>query len=111
VYKILFEKSSSGAVRTTFVEYVTECQTHVLEAKKEVLVASSVCQSVKLLKLSGIGDSVLLSKHDIKTIVNRSNAGERLQGRNGTCPGGIYDQAIGPFLRWWHWIALVPSHN
>lgn len=85
-----------------FVEYGTECQTYVLKAKKEVLVASSVFQSVKLLKLSGIGDSVPLSKHDIKTIVNHSYTGEHLKGRNGTCPGGIYDQAIGPFLRWWH---------
>ena len=82
VQRIVLDKpaSSEEEATATGVEYLSgEGQVQFIKAQQEVIVASGVFQSPKLLELSGIGGKDILSKHGIETIVDNPNVGERMQ--------------------------------
>lgn len=79
VEKILFDKQSSHGIKANVVQYSQNGETRTLTATKEVILAAGAFQSPKLLELSGIGDSKLLSRHGIEVIKDLPGVGENLQ--------------------------------
>ena len=83
--RILFDESrttmSGEDMTATGVEYIltSSAQPQTLRARKEVILASGVYQSPKLLELSGIGDQMVLSSHNIPCIIDNPNVGAHLQ--------------------------------
>lgn len=79
VDKILFDKQSSQATKASDVQYQHNGETKTVTATKEVILAAGAFQSPKILELSGIGNSELLTKHGIEVIKNLPGVGENLQ--------------------------------
>lgn len=76
VTKVLF-----NGTRATGVEVVKGKgkQPETIEAAREVIVCCGATQSPQLLELSGIGNSEILSKHGIDTVLHQPEIGENLQ--------------------------------
>lgn len=68
VEKILFDIQSSQEIRANIVQYRHNGEIKTVAATKEVILAAGAFQSPKLLELSGIGNSKLLTKHGIEVI-------------------------------------------
>jgi choline dehydrogenase len=65
--------------RATGVEYVKNGQTRQVRAQREVILAAGALASPKLLMLSGIGPTDVLSEHGITVRVERPGVGQNLQ--------------------------------
>ena len=76
VTKIVIENS-----RAVAVEYAPNGKGNVVrvEASSEVIVASGAVGSPKILQLSGIGDSAVLSKAGVKTLHDLKGVGKNMQ--------------------------------
>lgn len=69
-----------GALRATGVEYVgTDGQTHLLEARNEIIVSAGTFQSPQLLMLSGIGPADHLASVGIDCQVDAPDVGQNLK--------------------------------
>ncbi len=69
-----------GSLRATGVEYVgADGETHVLEARTEVIVSCGAFQSPHLLMLSGIGPSAHLASVGIDCVVDLPEVGQNLR--------------------------------
>ena len=74
VEKIIFEdKKAIG------VEYRKGNKLVKVNTKKEIIISAGAFQSPQLLMLSGIGESLELNKHGIKTIHELKGVGKNLQ--------------------------------
>ncbi|CAE6427441.1 unnamed protein product [Rhizoctonia solani] len=72
----------TGSLVATGVSFVHGSQTYTVKAKKEVVLSAAplgTFQSPHLLELSGIGDSKLLEKYGIKTLIDLPGVGENFQ--------------------------------
>ncbi|KAI1266507.1 glucose-methanol-choline oxidoreductase-like protein [Xylariaceae sp. FL1019] len=78
VTRVLFQKVQSS-VTAARVEYVQNGATKTAHARKEVILCAGALQSPKILELSGIGDSDLLSALSIPLVVANRFVGENLQ--------------------------------
>ncbi|CCO35528.1 Choline dehydrogenase Short=CDH [Rhizoctonia solani AG-1 IB] len=63
----------------TGVSFVHKSKTYTVKAKKEVILAAGAFQSPQLLELSGIGNSTILEKNGIKTLIDLPGVGENYQ--------------------------------
>lgn len=74
-------KGTAPDVKATGVRYKhdgKECTT-TIKPNGEIIVSAGALQSPKLLELSGIGDSELLSSFNIPVVIENRNVGENLQ--------------------------------
>lgn len=78
VRKILLGRSGFD-VEAHGVEALVAGQTRIIKAHKEVILATGVFQTPKLLELSGIGGHELLNKHGVDTVIDNPNVGGNLQ--------------------------------
>jgi choline dehydrogenase len=72
--RILFDER-----RATGVEYRLGETTHVVHARREVILASGPINTPKLLKLSGVGPGAELAALGIQVVADRAGVGENLQ--------------------------------
>ena len=79
VEKILFHTQSSGEIKANVVQYRHNGEVQTVTAIKEVILAAGAFQSPKILELSGIGNSELLTKHGIEVVKDLPGVGENLQ--------------------------------
>jgi choline dehydrogenase-like flavoprotein len=81
VEKVILEKSSTGAIIATGVQYRLDGQneSQIANAGKEVILSAGSFNSPALLELSGVGDDTLLASLGIKTVISNSNVGENFQ--------------------------------
>lgn len=77
--KITFKHDSDGLITANGVEYTQQGEKHLVTAAKEVVLSAGALQSPKLLELSGIGNSQVLSKYNIEILVDLPGVGENLQ--------------------------------
>jgi choline dehydrogenase len=69
-----------GSLRATGVEYVgADGETHVLQARNEVIVSAGAYQSPQLLMLSGIGPAEHLASVGIDCVVDAPEVGQNLK--------------------------------
>ncbi|VUC26045.1 unnamed protein product [Clonostachys rosea] len=87
VERIIFETEGS-ATRATGVQYRYDDKIQTVTAAKEVIVAAGALQSPKLLELSGVGNSEILSRNGIQVVKELPGVGENLQD-HVVCPIGI----------------------
>ncbi|KAG8689296.1 hypothetical protein FRC11_003307 [Ceratobasidium sp. 423] len=69
----------TGNLTATGVSFVHGSQTYVVKAEKEVILSAGTFQSPHLLELSGIGNSTILQKNGIKTLIDLPGVGENYQ--------------------------------
>ncbi|ETW78473.1 GMC oxidoreductase 8 [Heterobasidion irregulare TC 32-1] len=80
VTKILFADGSTAPHRATGVEYgSSDGARYTAYARREVIIAAGAIQTPALLQLSGIGDSALLSKIGVNTLIDLKTVGRNLQ--------------------------------
>ncbi|KAG4220121.1 hypothetical protein PC116_g31400, partial [Phytophthora cactorum] len=79
VQRIVLTKTPAGNVRAVGVDALVEGKTERFTSTKDVILASGVYNTPKLLELSGIGDKELLERHGIQVHVNLPGVGENLQ--------------------------------
>ena len=81
VEKIVIEKDKGDAYEARGVQYVDEDsgQRVVVRPSREVLLCAGCFQSPQLLELSGVGNSKILSRHGIMTLVDNPFVGENFQ--------------------------------
>jgi choline dehydrogenase-like flavoprotein len=86
VEKVILEKSSTGSIVATGVQYRSDGQnqSQIVHAEKEVILSAGSFNSPALLELSGIGDDSLLKSLGIKTIISNPNVGENFQDQPAT---------------------------
>ena len=73
-------EGAPGSVRATGVEYVgADGETHLLEARNEVIVSAGAFQSPQLLMLSGIGPAGHLASVGIDCVVDAPEVGQNLK--------------------------------
>ncbi|EUC61273.1 glucose dehydrogenase [Rhizoctonia solani AG-3 Rhs1AP] len=80
--RINFKDTSSnktGNLVATGVSFVHKSQTYTVKANKEVILSAGTFQSPHLLELSGIGNSTILKKNGIKTLIDLPAVGENYQ--------------------------------
>ncbi|KUI60278.1 L-sorbose 1-dehydrogenase [Cytospora mali] len=77
VEKILFDQE--GGVKAVGVQYSHDGITKTVSATKEVVLAAGTFQSPKILELSDIGDTQLLTRLGIKPVRDLPGVGENLQ--------------------------------
>ncbi|OSD07663.1 GMC oxidoreductase [Trametes coccinea BRFM310] len=76
--RIHFRTSAHGLTAIS-VEFVVGGRTYVANARKEVILSTGSIQTPQLLELSGIGNSTILKKHGIETLIDMPQVGENLQ--------------------------------
>jgi choline dehydrogenase-like flavoprotein len=81
VEKVLFEKSNTGMVTATGVQYRLDGQnqSQVAQARMEIILSAGAFNSPALLEISGIGDDRLLKSLGIDPVITNPNVGENLQ--------------------------------
>ncbi|CUA69310.1 hypothetical protein RSOLAG22IIIB_08434 [Rhizoctonia solani] len=80
--KINFQNASNSKTEdlvATGVSFVHKSQTYIVRANKEVILSAGTFQSPHLLELSGIGNSTILEKNGIKTLIDLPTIGENYQ--------------------------------
>ncbi|KAK7055259.1 hypothetical protein R3P38DRAFT_2846055 [Favolaschia claudopus] len=77
--KINFAKSGKTNVKATSVDIVVASKTYTVKASKDVIVSTGTDQTPHLLELSGIGNSAILSKFGIDTLIDLPAVGENFQ--------------------------------
>ncbi len=65
--------------RAVGIEYRTGQATHVLRARREVILAAGSIETPKLLQLSGIGPAALLKRHGIVPLLDSPSVGRHMQ--------------------------------
>lgn len=78
VQQVLLEESSPN-LRAIGVKAVINGQTHIIKARKEVIISSGAFNTPKLLELSGIGNQNILEELGIQVMIHNPNVGENLQ--------------------------------
>jgi choline dehydrogenase-like flavoprotein len=77
--KIDFDKAVPPApIRATAVQYQQDGELRTVAVAKEVILAAGAFQSPKMLELSGIGQTHLLTKHGIDVVQDLPGVGENL---------------------------------
>jgi len=79
VSKLLFETQADGSKRCSGVQVWDGHEMVTVRAKYEVILSAGAIGSPQILQLSGIGDSTLLAKHGIDTVVDSAGVGANLQ--------------------------------
>ncbi|MFM2084754.1 MAG: hypothetical protein RLY95_1572, partial [Pseudomonadota bacterium] len=79
VAKLLFETQADGSKRCWGVQVWDGHEMVTVRAKCEVILSAGAIGSPQILQLSGIGDSALLAKHGIDTVVDSKGVGANLQ--------------------------------
>ncbi|OTB16166.1 putative GMC oxidoreductase [Daldinia sp. EC12] len=79
VKTIVLTKTPAGDARAVGVDALVEGKTERFTSAKDVILASGVYNTPKLLELSGIGNKELLERHGIQVYVNLPGVGENLQ--------------------------------
>ncbi|CAE6537225.1 unnamed protein product [Rhizoctonia solani] len=81
--KINFKNAVNGNktknLMATGVSFVHQSQTYTVQVKKEVILSAGTFQSPHILELSGIGNSTILQKNGIKTLIDLPGVGENYQ--------------------------------
>lgn len=81
--KINFKNTAGNGkpdnIVATGVSFVHKSQTYTVKAKKEVILSAGTFQSPHLLELSGIGNSTILKKNGIETLIDLPSVGENYQ--------------------------------
>ncbi|KIK71049.1 hypothetical protein GYMLUDRAFT_235428 [Collybiopsis luxurians FD-317 M1] len=71
VTKVLLENATASLpVSAAGVEFLKDSQKFTAKAKHEVIVAAGALQTPKILELSGIGKTDILTKHGIQTVLD-----------------------------------------
>jgi choline dehydrogenase len=86
--------------RATGVEVERKGRIIVIEAMREVIIASSSLNSPKLLMLSGIGPAAHLREHGIKVIADRQGVGQNLQDHLELCIQMAASQPVSLYKYW-----------
>lgn len=76
--KVLFDNDRACGVQVRL-----KGETHIIDARREVILAAGTINSPQLLQLSGIGDSSLLNKFGIKALADLPGVGQNLQDHLG----------------------------
>ncbi|KEP46778.1 glucose dehydrogenase [Rhizoctonia solani 123E] len=80
--KINFKDSSNSKTKglvATGVSFMHQSQTYTVKVRKEVIISAGTFQSPHLLELSGIGNSTILQRNGIKTIIDLPGVGKNYQ--------------------------------
>lgn len=83
VSKIELEKTDANVVATG-VHFIVDGSTHIVKARKEVVVCGGAINSPQILELSGIGSPDVLSKAGVPVIVALPAVGENLNDHSAT---------------------------
>lgn len=83
VSKIELEKNAD-TVKATGVQFSHSGATHVVKAKREVIVCGGAINSPQILELSGIGSPTVLQKAGVDTIVDLPGVGDNLSDHTAT---------------------------
>ncbi|KAJ7033140.1 alcohol oxidase [Mycena alexandri] len=79
VTKIMFQSELVNGNRVaTGVEFTANGKTHSVFASKEIVLSAGVIHTPQILELSGIGNSELLEKYNIKPVVDLPGVGDNL---------------------------------
>ncbi|KAK7459591.1 hypothetical protein VKT23_009571 [Stygiomarasmius scandens] len=82
--KIVFVKGASTLLRATGVYFQdSDGVISSVKAKKEIILSAGAIQTPQILELSGIGNSSLLQKLGISTLIDLPGVGENLQDHPG----------------------------
>ncbi|KAL1738513.1 GMC oxidoreductase-domain-containing protein, partial [Schizophyllum fasciatum] len=73
------EPNAEGQVTATGAEFIEEGENRFAKALKEVIVCGGAYQTPQVLELSGIGDSEILDKFNIKQVVDLPGVGRNLR--------------------------------
>jgi choline dehydrogenase len=79
VAKLLFKPQADGSKRCAGVQVWNGHDMIEVAARCEVILSAGAIGSPQILQLSGIGDSALLAKHGIETVVDSKGVGANLQ--------------------------------
>lgn len=80
VEKVTFDHQSHRKPHVaTGIKFSVEGTSHVVKAKREVILSAGAFGSPKILELSGIGSAEVLNQNKIKLIYENENVGENLQ--------------------------------
>ncbi|TFK43894.1 4-nitrobenzyl alcohol dehydrogenase-like protein [Crucibulum laeve] len=74
--RIIFSSIQSGEAVAESVEYSKNGSIYTISAKKEVILAAGAFQTPQVLELSGIGDTALLAKHGVSTVIDLPSVGQ-----------------------------------
>ncbi|EPS99740.1 hypothetical protein FOMPIDRAFT_1108589, partial [Fomitopsis schrenkii] len=77
--RILFSNLTSGDLLATGVVFEVSNKSYLVNASKEVILAAGTVQTPQLLELSGIGNSSILSKNGVRTLIDLPAVGENFQ--------------------------------
>ncbi|KAI0261249.1 GMC oxidoreductase [Gloeopeniophorella convolvens] len=83
VSRIISSVGTSGKLVATGVEFLCDGQTYEVQANKEVLLCAGSIVSPKVLELSGIGDTAVLSKIGVSTKLDLPGVGNNAQEHIG----------------------------
>ncbi|CAE6433226.1 unnamed protein product [Rhizoctonia solani] len=78
-FKDTVNANKTGKLVATGVSFIHQSKSYVVKAKKEVILSAGTFQSPQLLELSGIGNSTILLKNGIKTLIDLPGVGENYQ--------------------------------
>lgn len=98
--KILWQQGTSPAVASG-VEYQNQQDGPTYSVKTQhVVVAAGTLRSPKLLELSGVGDTKVLEKIGVQTVIDLPGVGANLieQQKNNVFAGGPKDESVQPDL-------------
>ncbi|KAJ7464023.1 alcohol oxidase [Mycena latifolia] len=77
VTKVVFD-TKTGIIAKA-VEYTANSKTYTVHVIKEVILSAGTLKTPQILELSGVGDKVLLAKHDIPLVLDLPGVGENLK--------------------------------
>ncbi|KAH7337860.1 alcohol oxidase [Rhizoctonia solani] len=78
-FKYTVDRNKTGNLVATGVSFVHQSKPYTVKAKKEVILSAGTFQSPQLLELSGIGNSTILQRNGINTLIDLPGVGENYQ--------------------------------
>ncbi|KAJ9308475.1 CAZyme family AA3 [Paecilomyces variotii] len=82
--KIVFEKGLEGTeLKATGVSFIRNGRSHIIRAKREVLLCGGTLGSPQLLEVSGVGSPSVLKSIGVEALIENENVGENLQDHIG----------------------------
>ncbi|KAL4936301.1 hypothetical protein BDV06DRAFT_233544 [Aspergillus oleicola] len=81
VNRVILERQPDGEIVATGAEYTKDGQPDPIrvKARQEVIISAGAFNSPKLLEISGIGSSAILTRLNIPVLIDNPNVGENLQ--------------------------------
>ncbi|KAI9679925.1 MAG: hypothetical protein M1817_004940 [Caeruleum heppii] len=79
VSNVIFDRNRDSELTAVGLNFTVDGKSYIANATKEVIVSGGTMKSPQMLELSGIGDSKILKKFGIETLIDNPNVGENFQ--------------------------------